>query len=50
MPDATCVKSGSIDDKDIREGKIGVEFYTKDRMAYCTGVEGADQKVAFVGS
>lgn len=50
MPDATCIKSGSIDDKAIREGKIGVEFYTKDRVAYCQGVEGADQKEVFLGS
>lgn len=50
MPDATCVKSGSIDDKGVREGKIGVEFYTKDRVAYSVPVEGADQKPIFADS
>jgi len=50
MPDAACVKSGSIDDKKTREMKVGVEFYTKDRMAYSHAVEGADQKPVFLDS
>ncbi|KAL8787885.1 MAG: hypothetical protein Q9195_007578 [Heterodermia aff. obscurata] len=50
MPDSTCIKSGTIDDKDVREGKIGVEFYTKDRVAYIGAVEGAEQKRVFLDS
>ena len=45
MPDAVCVKAGSIDDKDVRDFKAtSVEFYCKDRMGYQTAVEGAEQK------
>lgn len=50
MPDAACVKSGSIDDAKIRELKVGMEFYTKDRMAYSSAVEGAEQKKMFADS
>lgn len=50
MPDAACVKSGSIDDAKVRELKVGVEFYTKDRMGYSSAVEGAEQKKVFVDS
>lgn len=50
MPDAACVKAGSIDDLKTRELKVGVEFYTKDRMAYSQAVEGADQKKVFMDS
>lgn len=45
MPDALCVKAGSIDDKDVRNFKeTKVEFYCKDRMGYSKPVEGAEQK------
>ena len=45
MPDAVCVKAGSIDDKAVRDFKAtSVEFYCKDRMGYQTAVEGAEQK------
>lgn len=48
MPDAVCVKAGSIDDKAARDFKqTGVEFYTKDRMGFCKAVEGAEQKEVF---
>ncbi|CAF9911512.1 MAG: hypothetical protein HETSPECPRED_000356 [Heterodermia speciosa] len=50
MPDATIVKSGTIDDKAVREGKIGIEFYTKDRVPYSGAVEGAEQKRVFLDS
>ena len=50
MPDATVIKSGTIDDKDAREGKIGVEFYVKDRVGYTVPVEGAEQKPVFMDS
>ena len=51
MPDAVCVKAGSIDDKAVRDFKTtSVEFYCKDRMGYQTAVEGAEQKpVSFRG-
>lgn len=45
MPDAVCIKAGSIDDKEVRDfKKTSVEFYCKDRMAYSKAVEGAEQK------
>ena len=45
MPDAVCVKAGSIDDKEVRDfKKTGVEFYCKDRLGYAAAVEGAEQK------
>ncbi|KAM0796775.1 DUF636 domain protein [Usnea florida] len=48
MPDAVCVKAGSIDDKAVRDFKTtSVEFYCKDRMGYQTAVEGAEQKPVF---
>lgn len=48
MPDAVCVKAGSIDDKNARDFKqTGVEFYTKDRMGFCKAVDGAEQKEVF---
>ncbi len=48
MPDAVCVKAGSIDDKSVRDFKsTGVEFYTKDRMGFSKPVEGAEQKPVF---
>ena len=50
MPDAACIKAGSLDDKSLRESKMGVEFYTKDRMAYSAPLEGAEQKKVFINS
>lgn len=47
MPDATCIKAGSLDDKSLRDSKMAVEFYTKDRMRFAAPVEGAEQKVQF---
>ena len=57
MPDAICIKAGSIDDKAARElskaggssgkGTVGVEFYTKDRVGYEVPVGGAEQKEVF---
>ena len=45
MPDAVCIKAGSVDDKEARDfKKTGVEFYCKDRMGYSKAVEGAEQK------
>lgn len=47
MPDAVCIKSGSVDDKAVRDYKPGVEFYVKDRMGYASEVEGAKQERVF---
>lgn len=46
MPDMTCVKSGGLDGGAANH-KIGVEFYTKDRLGYSVPIEGADQKSEF---
>jgi hypothetical protein len=35
MPDMTCVKAGGLDGGHASLGnKVGVEFYTKDRVDY----------------
>ncbi len=48
MPEAVCIKAGSIDDKSVRDfEKTGVEFYCKDRMGFSKPVEGAEQKEVF---
>lgn len=48
MPDVTCVKAGGLDGGAASlDGKIGVEFYTKDRVGYLQGVEGAKQEPQF---
>jgi len=48
MPDVTCVKAGGLDGGAASlGGKIGVEFYTKDRVGYLQGVEGAKQEPQF---
>ena len=47
MPDATCIKAGSLDDKALRDSNMAVEFYTKDRMHFSAPVNGADQNVQF---
>ena len=47
MPDAVCIKSGSIDDKGVRDYSVGVEFYCKDRLGYVKANEGAKQEPVF---
>ncbi|CZT48649.1 probable DUF636 domain protein [Rhynchosporium secalis] len=47
MPDQTCIKSGSIDDRSVRDYSVGVEFYTQDRMKYCQAVKDAKQVPQF---
>lgn len=48
MPDVYCVKAGTLDGGAASLGdKIGVEFYTKDRVGYLGGVEGAKQEPVF---
>lgn len=48
MPDMTCVKAGSLDGGAASLGnKIGVEFYTKDRVGYLAAADGAKQEPAF---
>lgn len=48
MPDMTCVKAGSLDNKEANlDGKIDVEFYVKDRPTYLPALEGAKQELAF---
>lgn len=46
MPDVTCIKSGGLDGG-AADHPIGVEFYTKDRLAYVKPVADAEQKPAF---
>ncbi|KAK7228058.1 hypothetical protein V2G26_000228 [Clonostachys chloroleuca] len=48
MPDMTCVKAGGLDGGAASLGnKIGVEFYTKDRVAYLGSCDGAKQEPVF---
>ena len=47
MPDVTCVKAGGLDGGAADLGKIGVEFYTKDRVGFAHAVEGAKQEKMF---
>lgn len=48
MPDVTCVKSGGLDGGAANlGGKIGVEFYTKDRVSYLHDLADAKQESAF---
>jgi len=48
MPDMTCVKAGGLDGgKAGLDGKIGIEFYTKDRVPFAAPVEGAKQEKVF---
>ncbi|KAJ5594124.1 Glutathione-dependent formaldehyde-activating enzyme/centromere protein V [Penicillium hispanicum] len=45
MPDLTCVKAGTLDNKEANlGGKIDVEFYVKDRPSYLPALEGAKQE------
>lgn len=48
MPEMACVKAGALDGGAASlGGKIGVEFYTKDRVSYLNGCEGAKQEAQF---
>lgn len=48
MPDMTCVKAGGLDGGAAAlSGKVGVEFYTKDRVSYLAAVDGAKQEPVF---
>ncbi|KAJ5614380.1 hypothetical protein N7528_008034 [Penicillium herquei] len=48
MPDMTCIKAGSLDNKEANMGgKIDIEFYVKDRPSYLAPVEGAKQEPMF---
>lgn len=48
MPTAVCIKAGSLDGgKAALDGKVGVEFYTKDRVGYLHGLADAKQVEAF---
>jgi hypothetical protein len=48
MPDMTCVKAGGLDGGAAAlDGKVGIEFYTKDRMPFVAAVEGAKQEPVF---
>ena len=48
MPEMTCVKAGGLDGGESSlGGKIDVEFYTKDRVSYLGGVDGAKQEPNF---
>jgi hypothetical protein len=48
MPEMACVKAGSLDGGAASLGNsIGVEFYTKDRVAYLGACEGAKQEPLF---
>ncbi|OAA48515.1 DUF636 domain-containing protein [Metarhizium rileyi] len=48
MPGMTCIKAGALDGGAASlESKIGVEFYTKDRVGYIGSCEGAKQEPAF---
>ena len=47
MPDMTCVKAGGLDAGAADFGKVGVEFYTKDRVSFAHEVAGAKQEKVF---
>lgn len=48
MPDVVCIKAGGLVGGAASLGdKIGVEFYTKDRVGYLHDVQGAKQESAF---
>ncbi|PHH82667.1 hypothetical protein CDD82_5207 [Ophiocordyceps australis] len=48
MPESLCLKAGCLDDGAASMGgKVGVELYTKDRVAYLPALEGAKQVEAF---
>ena len=43
----TCIKAGGLDGGAADIGKVGVEFYTKDRVSFSKEVEGAKQEKVF---
>ena len=48
LPEVYCVKSGGLDDAEIRGSlEVGIEFYTKDRVGFATELQGAQQEKAF---
>ncbi|KAF8855214.1 hypothetical protein BDZ45DRAFT_595904, partial [Acephala macrosclerotiorum] len=47
MPDMMCIKAGGLDGGKANIGKVGVEFYTKDRVSFAKEVEGAKQEKVF---
>jgi hypothetical protein len=47
MPEMTCVKAGTLDGGAADFGKVGVEFYTKDRVSFAPACEGAKQEPVF---
>jgi hypothetical protein len=47
MPEMTCVKAGTLDGGAADFGKVGVEFYTKDRVSFASSCEGAKQEPVF---
>jgi hypothetical protein len=50
LPEVYCVKSGGIDDPEIRRNlEIKLEIYTKDRVGFAKELEGAQQDEAFGG-
>ena len=40
MPHMMCIKVGGLDGGKADIGKVGVEFYTKDRVSFAKKVEG----------
>ncbi|KAG5927101.1 hypothetical protein E4U42_002579 [Claviceps africana] len=48
MPNVYCVKAGTLDGGAANMGgKVGVEFYTKDRVGYLGVLDGTKQEPAF---
>lgn len=47
LPEMTCIKAGTLDGGAADFGKVGVEFYTKDRVSFATACEGAKQEPVF---
>lgn len=48
LPDVTVVKSGGLDDPEIRRSlAVGIELYTKDRIGFVNELHGAQQEEAF---
>jgi hypothetical protein len=46
MPNSTCIKAGGLDGA-AANIPIAIEFYTKDRRAFCAPVDGAKQEKVF---
>lgn len=48
LADKTVIKGGTLDGGEAAlRNKVDVEFYTKDRVAYCGSLAGAKQEAAF---